>query len=133
MPLGINRHSQKSPRTAKKKSGRRGFERRPPHLEVWYSESSLRGAQGCSRGAEAEHIRAAAAAEVEAAREEARRLRDEARSDHQTLRAQYAEQLADIQRHADERVAALNQALELARDTAAAYRVQIAAPRPENS
>lgn len=81
--------------------------------------------------AEVEHIRAAAAADVEAAREEARRVRDEARSDHEALRAQYAEQLEDIQRHADERVAALNQALELARDTAEAYRAQIAAPRPE--
>lgn len=34
----------------------------------------------------------------------------------EALRAQYGEQLAEIQRHAEERVATLNQALQLARN-----------------
>jgi hypothetical protein len=53
------------------------------------------------------------------------RLLAEARSDREAFRAQYAEQLAQLQRHADQRAAALNQALELARDTAQAYRAQL--------
>jgi signal transduction histidine kinase len=92
-----------------------------------------------ARAAEQEAARqalAAAAAEVSALRAklvqvrsdahaEQSRLLDQARSEREALRAQYAEQLAQIQRHADERAAALNQALELARDTAQAYHAQL--------
>jgi hypothetical protein len=85
---------------------------------------------------------AAAAAEVSALRAELAQVRsdahaeqsrllDQARSDREVLRAQYAEQLAHMQRHADERAAALNQALELARDTAHAYRAQLGAQPSE--
>ena len=98
-----------------------------------------------ARPAEQEAARqalAAAAAEVSALRAElaqARsdahaeqsRLLDEARSDREVLRAQYAEQLAQMQRHADERAAALNQALELARDIAQACRAQLGAQTSE--
>ena len=105
----------------------------------------LRAAQ--ARVVEVEHARtaeleaarealAAAAADVSALRAELAQVRSdahaeqsrllaEARSDREALRAQYAEQLAQMQRHADERTAALNQALELARDTAEAYRAQL--------
>jgi chromosome segregation ATPase len=85
---------------------------------------------------------AAAAAEVSALRAELAQVRsdahaeqsrllDQARSDREALRAQYAEQLAQMQRHADERAGALNQALELARDTAQAYRAQLGAQPSE--
>jgi hypothetical protein len=39
--------------------------------------------------------------------------------------AEYAEQLAQMQRQADERAAALSQALDLARESAEIYRVEL--------
>jgi hypothetical protein len=53
------------------------------------------------------------------------RLLDEARNERESLRAQYAEQLSQIQQNADARVAALTQALDLARDATVAYRAQL--------
>ena len=81
--------------------------------------------------AEASALRAELAQARSDAHAEQSRLLNEARSDRETLRAQYAEQLAQLQRHADERTAALNQALELVRDTAQAYRAQLGAQRSE--
>ena len=62
---------------------------------------------------------AAVRAELDTARAEARAEREALRTDHAT-------QLAQLQRNADERAHALTAALNTARDSAAAYRTQLA-------
>ena len=59
-------------------------------------------------------------------------LRNEARTERQALRAEYAEQLSAAQRQADERVAAVTQALEMAREAARIYRMQPADVGPDD-
>jgi hypothetical protein len=62
-------------------------------------------------------------------RHELDQVRAEAHSERETLRAAHTEQLGQIQRNADERAAALNQALDLARESAETYRAQLAEAR----
>lgn len=57
-------------------------------------------------------------------------VRADVQSERQALRAAHTEQIARIQRNADERAAALNQALDLARESAETYRAQLAAQPP---
>lgn len=64
-----------------------------------------------------------------ALRGELEQLRGEARAERQALRAAHAEQLAQVQRTADDRAAALNQALTLAREAADTYRTQLTETR----
>jgi hypothetical protein len=64
-----------------------------------------------------------------AVRRELDQVRADAQSEREALRAAHTEQLAQIQRNADERAAALNQALDLARDSAETYRAQLAGER----
>ncbi|MBN3459775.1 hypothetical protein JNN96_37725 [Mycobacterium sp. DSM 3803] len=56
------------------------------------------------------------------------RLRTDAQAEREALRAYHAEQLAHVQRGADERVQALTDALTTAREVAASYRAQLGAP-----
>jgi chromosome segregation ATPase len=77
---------------------------------------------------------AAAQRAVEAEREarvslggELERQRQEARTERDTLRTAHAEQIAQVQRSADERVHALTEALAVAREAADTYRAQIPA------
>ena len=57
-----------------------------------------------------------------ALRREIEQIRADARSEREALRAAHTDQLAQIQRNADERATALNRALSLARETAETYR-----------
>ena len=59
--------------------------------------------------------------------EQLERQRDEARAERDALRAAHAEQLAQAQRNADERVSALTEALGVATAAADTYRSQLAA------
>ena len=52
-------------------------------------------------------------------------VRGDARSEREALRVGHAEQLAQLQRSADERATALSQALSLARETAETFRAQL--------
>lgn len=56
------------------------------------------------------------------------RHRTDAQAEREALRAGHAEQLAQVQRGADERVQALTDALATAREVTAAYRAQFSAP-----
>jgi len=104
-------------------------------------------AEACTRAqADAEHAQRqveASAAEVSRLRAELAQLRtdsrneqarigEEARSDREALRAQYAEQLTQIQQSADARATALTQALEApaSRSRAAAAPAVRPGPRP---
>jgi len=58
---------------------------------------------------------------------EVHQLRRDAWAEREAARAEYADQLATWQRQADERVAAVTQALEMAREAAQLYRTQLAA------
>ena len=62
-------------------------------------------------------------------RRELDQVRAEAQSEREALRAAHTEQLAQIQRNTDERAAALNQALDLARESAETFRAQPAEAR----
>jgi hypothetical protein len=59
-------------------------------------------------------------------RRELDEVRADARAERDALRAQHTDQLAQVQRNADERATALNEALSLARETAEMYRAQLA-------
>ncbi|WP_200865864.1 coiled-coil domain-containing protein [Mycobacteroides abscessus] len=86
--------------------------------------------------AEASAAQRAEALEREAAaalREELDRQRTDAQSERQALRAAHAEQLANIQRGADDRVQSLNEALATAREIAATYRAQLGMPEAGES
>lgn len=61
-------------------------------------------------------------------RQEIDRQRAEAQSERETLRASHAEQLAQAQRNADDRVQTLNEALAAAREVAATFRAQLGTP-----
>ena len=60
-----------------------------------------------------------------ALRREIEQIRADARSEREALGAAHTDQLAQIQRNADERATALNRALSLARETAETYRAQL--------
>lgn len=68
-----------------------------------------------------------------ALRRELDQVRADVQSEREALRAAHTEQIAQIQRNADERAAALNQALDLARESAETYRAQLAAQPPTPS
>lgn len=56
------------------------------------------------------------------------RHRAEAQTEREALRAAHAEQLAQSQRNADERVHALTEALAIAKESAETYRAQLPPP-----
>jgi len=68
-----------------------------------------------------------------ALRREFEQHRADARSEREAVRAAHTEQLAQVQRNADERATALNEALSLARETAETYRTQVAEARTPSS
>jgi LPS O-antigen subunit length determinant protein (WzzB/FepE family) len=65
--------------------------------------------------------------------EELERQRDDARAERERLRVDHADQLAQAQRNADERVHTLTEALTVAREAAEAYRAQLPHTAPTSS
>ena len=93
-------------------------------LRVEFAATQAR-AEAAERAAEAD--RQALAAQSR----ELERERADARSEREVLRASHAEQLAQLQRNADERVQTLSESLTVARDAAETYRAQLPASGTE--